>query len=144
MTSINILDTFGATLAHSKGRTWAPTRIRRDYAQATGTCEMAINVYDDGEVFRIDAFVPGVLKADINVTVEKSLINIVCKGDQEDGQSNSTTLLTESYRGQLSRGIRMPSAINVQKAESRLENGILTITLPKLEADQPRKLQVLG
>ncbi|MEC9309239.1 MAG: Hsp20/alpha crystallin family protein [Chloroflexota bacterium] len=144
MTSISILDQFGATLAHSKGRTWSPTRIRRDYPQGIGGREMPINVYDDGEAFRIDVFVPGVVKADINVTVEKSLINIMCKRDEGDAKSKSTTLLTESHRGHLSRGIRMPNAINVEKAESRLENGILTITLPKLEADQPRKLQVLG
>ena len=144
MTSISILDTFGATLAHSQGRRWAPARLRGDYAHDTGTHEMAINVYDEGAAFRIDAFVPGIVKSDINVTVEKSRINIVCKGSEEDGQLKSTTLLTESHRGQLSRGIRMPSAINVEKAASRLENGILTITLPKLEADQPRKLQVLG
>ena len=144
MTSRNILDTFGATLAKSQGVTWGPARIGRHNRQDTGRCEMAINVYDDGKAFRIDAFVPGIVKADINVTVEKNRINIVCKGEEEDLQLQSTTLLNELYRGELSRGIRMPSTINVEKAESRLENGILTITLPKLEADQPRKLQVLG
>jgi HSP20 family protein len=144
MTSINILDPFGAAFATSGRMTWAPSRMRHDSPNDTGTREMAVNVYDDGEAFRIDAFLPGVVKADINVTVEKSRIIVECNGNEDCTKSHSTTLLNELYRGKLVRGIRMPTTINVETAESRLENGILTITLPKLEADQPRKLPVLG
>jgi HSP20 family protein len=36
----------------------------------------------------------------------------------------------------------MPFAIDAEKVTARYEKGILTITLPRLEADKPKKIEI--
>jgi HSP20 family protein len=44
--------------------------------------------------------------------------------------------------GTFSRTVRLPIAIDSNKVQARLQEGVLTVTLPKSEASRPRKIEV--
>ena len=144
MTSVNILNPFGTTSGMSRKTMWSPSAGQYNDSINRDRRRMPVDVYDDGKAFTVLAFVPGIAKPEIVVTVEKSSLTIEADGTGNGIGEDTRTLLNESYRGKLGRKIRLGSAIDVESAHSRLDNGVLTIVLPKVEADFPRRLPVLG
>jgi HSP20 family protein len=55
---------------------------------------------------------------------------------------NAKMLLNERTVGKFSRSIRLPQPVNADAVEALLENGVLTLNLPKVPALQPRSINV--
>ncbi len=55
---------------------------------------------------------------------------------------NSRALLLERNHGKFQRSIRLPQTVDVNAVEAQIENGVLTLTLPKSPEAQPRVIPV--
>ena len=101
-----------------------------------------INVTEDSNAFYVRAELPGVKAADLDLqAVDQSLtisgeLKIPSEGDQACYHRR------EREAGKFSRVITLPGQIDTAKVAARLENGLLTVTLPKAETAKPRQIQV--
>jgi len=50
----------------------------------------------------------------------------------------------ERVNGTFERAVRLPEFVNADKISASFTNGLLTITVPKAEAAQPRKIAING
>ena len=102
-----------------------------------------IDVKDNGDVFTVHADLPGVRKEDIHINVEGSVVTLSAEVNQMDQQSKDDKVVhTERYTGAISRSFILPADVDTEKSKANLENGVLTLTLPKLVASRKTRVMI--
>ena len=104
--------------------------------------QLAIDVYQTPSDIVIKAPIAGVRQEDLEVSITEDQITI--KGERHDRQNEAVEnyLVQECYWGAFSRTFPLPIAVDPDKAFAKLENGILTVTIPKAAKARTRTLSV--
>ncbi len=95
---------------------------------------LAADLYASDDAYHARVDLPGVPREAVQVSVENSVLTVRAE-HKEEGEGRS-----ESYR--LSRSLAVPEDADAGAVTARLENGVLAITLPKLEEKKPRTITV--
>ncbi|MEQ1861429.1 MAG: Hsp20/alpha crystallin family protein [Chthoniobacteraceae bacterium] len=98
------------------------------------------NIIEDKDGFVLVAEMPGVSKDGVEITVENGALTIV--GRRTPTESKTATLHRETLAGDFRRAFEIDPSIDATKISARIDNGILTLHLPKAEAVKPRKIVV--
>jgi HSP20 family protein len=101
----------------------------------------AVNMIEDDNNLFFEAELPGVLAADLNVTVADNMLTIFGSRTLQTPE-DSTALRRERSTKQFERVMRIPSGVDADAIDATLSDGILTITLPKLEGTRTRRVAV--
>lgn len=106
--------------------------------------QLAIDTYQTDDDIVIKAPIAGVEAANLEVAVTDEMITI--KGDRRDesAQSRDNYFCQECYWGSFSRSYVFPVAVDADKAEAKLKDGLLTVRVPKLEKSRARNLSVIA
>ncbi len=107
----------------------------------TGRNRIPVNVWETPEAFFVEAEVPGVTTDQIDISVVGNELTLRVNRPQP-ADEGVTYHRRERQTGECSRVIRLPGEFDVDRIQADLQNGVLTITLPKAEAVRPRKIQV--
>lgn len=104
------------------------------------TPETDILETEDSLIVYLD--MPGVAKDQVSVKLEKDIIKI--EGQINYNQySDFKPLYSEYNLGHYTRSFNLSSKIDQNRIEAQMENGILTITLPKIPEAKPRQINIL-
>jgi HSP20 family protein len=100
-----------------------------------------VDVIADNDSFTIKALLPGINVEDLDIQIVNEIVTISgeIKDDREEG---ATYLLAERPSGRFHRVITLPTPLNPTKVEADLENGVLTLEIPKAEEAKPRTIKV--
>jgi len=96
--------------------------------------QLAVDVLEDEQNIYIRAAVAGTTVDDLDITVTHDTVTI--RGQRQHGchtWSNATTHLEECFWGTYSRSVVLPCHVQPEAADAVIKNGILTITIPKIE-----------
>ena len=94
--------------------------------------ELAVDLYDDGDNFVIEADLPGVNPSQVQIELEKDYLKIeVANEHPKDGKSAKKQLLKERSGTSLKRVLKLPGSVESEEAESSYTNGVLEVVLPK-------------
>ena len=85
---------------------------------------------------------PGVKLAGIAITIDDGALTIEGKTAEATEQTEERDILRERRTGSLSRRLRLPDTVDADRAEPAYEDGVLEITLPKLEAKRPKSIVI--
>ena len=121
----------------SMNRSWRGYRAHR-----LDGWSVPLDVVRDGDNTLIHALLPGVKPEDINVTIEDGLLTIRAEPETEREGQDGNYLIRERRTGKLDRTVRLPQTVDADKVESRYKDGVLTITLPKVEAEKAKHIEV--
>ncbi len=99
---------------------------------------LPVNVRDEDEAYVLTAFVPGLTAEELNIQVLGDTVSV----EGEYKQDEDAHLLTELPTGAFRRALRLPTELNAEQAEAKIDNGVLTLRLPKSEAARPRIIKV--
>jgi HSP20 family protein len=102
----------------------------------------AVNLWDDGEAFMVEAEMPGVKLEDLHISVLGDQLEIKGERKASGENGNPGQARIERYFGTFHRVLRMPAELDASKAEAKLKNGVLTLRLPKAESAKPSKIQI--
>lgn len=104
------------------------------------TASYPVDIREDDNHITVEAELPGFRKDEIDVTMEQGLLSINAqrKEEQKEGEQH----LTERHHRRVSRSFRLPSAVDESQIEAHLQDGILTLRLPKRDEVKPRKIEV--
>jgi len=100
----------------------------------------AVNVMESPNAYVIEADMPGVTRQGLEVTLEEHTLTLT--GRRESGRPAGNALYMESKPAGFRRSFEIEPTIDGGKISARLEQGLLTVHLPKAERLQPRKIAV--
>jgi HSP20 family molecular chaperone IbpA len=110
--------------------------------QADG--ELAVDVLNTSDSIIVKAMIAGVRPGDIDIDISRDMITIKAKREDEHEIRNANYFQRELFWGSFSRNILLPEEVDVDEAEAKEKNGLLIITLPKIDKHKKTKLQVRG
>jgi len=100
------------------------------------------DIREEKDSYIVSLEMPGVRKEGLEIFVENSELTII--GRRTDLPVKGELLYRESRRADFRRVFELDGSIDVDRISARMENGIVTLTLPKAEKVKPRKIEVLG
>jgi len=104
--------------------------------------ELTIDMYQTPDKIIVKTIVAGVKPDDLDISITRDMITIRGKREEKHIISEEDYFSKELYWGSFSRTITLPAEIEVEEADAREENGLLTITLPKIDKHRETKLKV--
>lgn len=116
--------------------------IMRDWDENyTSELTFPIDVLADNDAFTIKALLPGVSADDLDIQIVNEILTLSgeLKTEREEG---ANYLLAEIPGGKFHRVITLPVPLNAANVEATLENGVLTLVIPKAEEAKPRTIKV--
>ena len=125
----------GDNWSGTTGRTWPTSR------QVTGVFP-PVNIYDDGEGFRIRAEMPGVDSDSLDVSCKRDQIVIRGERTLEEIDDDANYHRREREGGQFRRAVSLPEPVDADNVHARYERGILDLFAPRAEEARPRKIDV--
>ena len=119
-------------------------RTRRGFGHhgAIQRWAVPLDVVQDDDNVVVQASLPGFKAEDIQVTVEESVLTIKAETKHDDEKRNGNYLVRERRTGSFSRALRLPDTLDTEKAETGYDQGVLTVTFPKIEAKKARQLEI--
>ena len=100
-----------------------------------------VDIHETQDALTVILEMPGVAKDNINVRVEDGLLNVEGRLDLSKYQG-LRPLYTEYNIGHYARSFQLSSKIDQSKIGAALKDGVLSLTLPKVEDAKPRKIDV--
>jgi HSP20 family protein len=101
-----------------------------------------LNIWEVDDALLVEAELPGLDMKDLEIYVTGT-DQLTLKGERKETlPQKSTQHRQERGFGKFVRVLTLPISVDANKVEAKLENGILTLRLPKHEAAKPRKITV--
>ncbi len=122
-----------STTPYHLARRWAAQNQNTDYARP-----LAVDIADKGDEFVLTAFVPGLKAENLNIQIVEDALSI----EGEFGQHEGEYLMSELPAGAFRRTLRLPTTLDADKAAATIDNGILTLRVPKAESARPKTVKV--
>jgi HSP20 family protein len=94
--------------------------------------------------FRVRMELPGFEPPEVDVLVTGDRLTVRAEHKKEVKEENKEMKVeyTERHFGKFERSFMLPPGVDAEKAEAVYRNGMLAITLPKVPAVRPRKIEV--
>jgi HSP20 family protein len=108
-----------------------------------------IRVYQDEDVVKVEAVIPGVNPESLALTIEDHTL-ILCgdkprwAGSKNDGSNGDNDVFhsKERLEGTFKRSIALPVQVDADRTTAEYVHGVLRIAMPRAEATKPRKIEV--
>ena len=107
------------------------------------TLSMPIDVQATEHGYTVTAAVPGLKADDLTIEVLGNTVSIrgEVKSETTDEEKGDWLVRERSY-GKFARTFRLPAELDSNKVEANLEDGVLTVRLPKAESARPKAITV--
>jgi len=117
----------GINTAPLDGQDWAPP----------------IDLFDESDRYVVTAEVPGMSPDDMNVAVVERTVTITgVKAPAATGGADRRSLRNERRFGKFRRTVELPEAVDDLRVQASFAHGVLTVSLPKQEVRQGRKVPI--
>lgn len=116
---------------------------RREWlAPAEGT--LPLDMYQTEDSVVVKSAVPGVKPDDIDITISGNTLSISGETKEEEEVTEENYIRREHRHGSFSRSVVLPEGVDPDKAEATFDDGILTLTIPKVPEAKPKVIKIKG
>jgi HSP20 family protein len=112
--------------------------LEEDYEEG----QLSIDVYQTPINLVVKSTIAGVKPDDIDISINNDMLTIRGKRNMQEKVKHEDYLYRECYWGNFSRSIILPVEVNTDKIEATLENGVLTVMLPKAKSSKQISIKV--
>jgi HSP20 family protein len=103
---------------------------------------LALDVQETDDAVNVTASVPGFKPEELTVEINKGALTIKGERKEEREETKGTWHLQERRFGTVHRAITLPTAVYEDEAKATLKDGVLTVTIPKAERTQTRRISI--
>ena len=103
---------------------------------------LALDVSESEDAYLVKASLPGINSDDIDVSIESNVLTIKAEAQQEEESEDRRYHMRERRYGSYCRSISLPNSVKIEAVDALYENGVLTLSLPKVEAAKPMNIAV--
>ena len=102
----------------------------------------AVDIVEQKDRFLLRADVPGVVAADIDVSMENGILSVSGQRHAESHDDADGVRRFERVSGRFHRRFSLPDTADAESITAKSANGILEVSIPKLPEVQPRRITV--
>lgn len=111
-------------------------------AETDEELELPIDIFYQGNKVVIKAPIIGVGPEGVSITINNNILTIHKETQSESKEETGEYVIRECHWGAISRSVELPVTVNPDKAWAKLEEGILTIVLPRLKSNLTRIIKI--
>ena len=102
----------------------------------------AVDVFEDKDAVKIVAELPGVKPEDVKISLENQTLTM--RGEKRQVAEEKTERIHRYERtyGTFERTFALPGTVDADRIEANYADGLLTVTLPKVERARPRQIEI--
>lgn len=125
---VQLMDSFfnGESTQEASNRTWSP----------------AVDIRETNDSYLVYAELPGLSKDDISITLEDNILKLSGERRFEKEVDEAQFHRVERTYGTFTRAFSLPSRVDSGNVQAAFKDGVLTITVPKMEEAKPRKIDI--
>jgi len=124
-------------------------RMNRQFGELSRTFEtesmlpaVSADVADHGDELVVSVDLPGYDQDDIDLRVDRDSVTISAEYEAEEADDAAQFHRQERRRESVHRQIALPEEVQAQDATATYNNGVLTVTLPKLDPESTSGFQI--
>ena len=106
---------------------------------------LGVNIREEDEAYILSSLVPGLKAGDLHIQVLEDVVRIegeYKRSSPVDKADENSYLLQELPHGSFTRSLRLPAAIDADHVEAKINDGVLTLRLPKAESARPKQIKI--
>lgn len=113
---------------------------KKDKEKGGLTTWPSLEIEQDDKQITIHAELAGLAREDVEISMDEGMLTL--SGEKKQKKTSENGYSEFSY-GRFERQISIPSTVDLENATAEFSNGLLTITLPKLEEQaKGRKIEI--
>lgn len=101
-----------------------------------------VDVHENDEQITLRAELPGLSEDDVELTIDKGRLTVQGEKRLEKEDTDGKYRRIEATYGSFYRSFPLPDLIDQDNIGARFDNGVLYVTLPKVEAAKPKRIEV--
>jgi HSP20 family protein len=101
-----------------------------------------LDIYQTPSEIVVKAALPGVKPEDVNIDITGDTLTVKGESKAEQEVKREDYLYQERRYGAFSRSVVLPGGLKSDKAEASMEDGVLTLTIPKAEELKPKAIKI--
>lgn len=101
-----------------------------------------INLHDDKDNIYVEALLPGIDPAGLEMTVQQNTLTISGERHKEEVPERVVWHRRERGYGKFLRTVELPLDVNADEVRAEYKDGLLRVTLPKAEAAKPTRVAI--
>jgi HSP20 family protein len=105
--------------------------------------QMPVDLYRDGDTYRLDADLPGVDPSTVDIAVDGQLLTIRAERTQK-ASDDAKWLARGRQSGAFERRFTLGQGVDRDSIAASYDNGVLSLSIPVSEKAKPRKIEVVS
>ena len=101
----------------------------------------SVDIFETDREITLLADLPGVSPENLTIDLRENTLTLTGEVDSTEG-ADQEALLVEYETGKYHRQFSLSNLIDQSKIDAKLNDGVLRLTLPKVEEAKPRKIEV--
>ena len=103
-----------------------------------------VDVSENNDNFVVTAELPGLKKDEIKITIQNNVLTITGSKKKDSESREDLIHRVERSFGSFCRTVSFPAAVDQAKIDADFKDGILTISVPKVEEARPKEITIRG
>jgi HSP20 family protein len=104
----------------------------------------AVNVVETADTVEVTVELPGLTEKDIELKIQDNVLSVrgEKRSETEHRDEKDNLYICERQFGTFHRAISLPAHVESNRAKATFRNGVLTVQLPKVEAQKSRTIEI--
>jgi HSP20 family molecular chaperone IbpA len=125
---------------HEKNKHQEAVPVKREEMSTPGRVLVpAVDIFESMESLTLTADMPGVEKSGLEISLEKGVLTI---NGTVESVKRGRPIFREFSSANYYRQFKLPDLLDGDKSVAQLNNGVLTLTIPKSEAAKPKRIEI--
>lgn len=108
----------------------------------TGEWSPRVDIAETDNNYQITAEIPGIKREDIKISIEEGVLTLRGERKEEKEEKGRKFHRMERFYGTFSRSFALPQNVDENHVEANFHDGLLTLQIPKMEAEKPKSIEV--
>lgn len=121
--------------------------LNRDIGQVLGHDDVrrnmpGVNILERDKEFELQLLAPGYAKEDLKLSMENDVLTISAERRKIELKENERWTRREFITNGFNRSFRLPERVNIEGIVAEFNSGVLSVRIPKAEANKPKAREI--
>jgi len=116
--------------------------VNHIFERNTGQWSPRVDITEENDKFRVTADLPGISPEEVKVSIKDNTLSIEGERKTEERKEEQGYTRIERFSGSFHRQFILPNNIDPSKIEAKSQHGVLELSIPKKEPNQPKRIEV--